>query len=120
MDFHYLPFMAIILEAEATLTSQNQITVPIPVRKALNLHGGKSRVRFQILPEEGKVLFLLAEPKSQSNEDLALRPFLNLLAQDIENAPKKLTPFPSKLLKKARALTMGVSVDLDGPLTGED
>ena len=120
MEIHYLPLMSIVLEAEANLTTQNQITVPMPVRKALNLHGGRSRVRFQILPEEGKVLFLLAQPKSQAGEDPALRPFLNLLAQDIETSPKKLTPLSSKLLTKARALTKGISVDLDGPLTGED
>ena len=46
MGFHYLPDMAMILEAEANLTAQNQITIPAAVRKVLNLRGGQSRIKF--------------------------------------------------------------------------
>ena len=109
-----------ILESEANLTAQNQITIPAAVRKALNLKGGESRVKFQILPEEGRVVVSRADPAGLKQEDPALQPFLELLAGDLHKHPGRIAPFPGNLLKKARALVKGVKVDLDGPLTGED
>jgi len=117
MGFHYLPFMPAILEAEANLTTQNQITIPSSIRRALKLKGGKSRLRFQ-LTEEGKVEINLAQPAT--DEDAALGPFLDLLERDFKNHPERIRPFSSGLLKKAGSLVKGVEVDLDGPLTGED
>ncbi|HEY5792113.1 MAG TPA: type II toxin-antitoxin system PrlF family antitoxin [Chthoniobacterales bacterium] len=119
MDIHYLSGMAMVLEAEANLTAQNQITIPAAVRKALNLQGGQSRVKFQILPEEGRVLVLRVEG-GDAQEDPALEPFLNLLARDLRKHPKRIIPFPAELVKKARLLVKGVDVNLDGPLTGAD
>ncbi|NJL18986.1 MAG: hypothetical protein HC901_01350 [Bdellovibrionaceae bacterium] len=111
--------MAMILEAEAKLTSQNQITLPTVVRKAMGLRGGVSRVRFQILPSR-RVQMLRVKSKEEDQEDPALGPFLKLLAGDIQNHPQRIKPFPSRLLKKARSLAKGVVVDLDVPLTGRD
>ena len=122
MDFHYLELMPAVfesLELEAALTTQDQITVPAAVRKTLNLRGGKSRVIFQFRPKEGVFVFKRAE-SSATSDDPALRPFLSLLEQDMQSHPSRLTLFPSRSLKKARAQVKGVSVDLDGPLTGED
>lgn len=109
--------MPAILEAEANLTTQNQITIPSSIRRAMKLEGGKSRLRFQ-LTEEGKVEIILAQPATE--EDAALGPFLDLLEGDFKSHPERIRPFPSGLLKKARSLVKGVKVDLDGPLTGEE
>jgi antitoxin PrlF len=117
MDFHYHHFMPVILEAEANLTTQNQITIPSSIRRALKLEAGRSRLRFQ-MTEEGKVEINLAQPKT--DEDDALGPFLDLLEGDIKIHPERIRPFPSRLLKKARSLVKGVEVDLDAPLAGED
>jgi len=110
--------MTPILEAEARLTTQNQITVPALIRKALHLSGGRSRIKFQVLPEEGRVVVARVDPPAE--EDPALKPFLRLLAKDISENPKRIKPFPADLLKRIRSAAKGVEVDLDGPLTGED
>jgi bifunctional DNA-binding transcriptional regulator/antitoxin component of YhaV-PrlF toxin-antitoxin module len=120
MGFHYFLGMPMILEAEASLTAQNQITIPAPVRKILHLRGGESRVKFQILPEEGRVMVVRVEPADEAQEDPALEPFLDLLRMDMIKHPRRISRFPSTLLKKARSLVKGVQVDLDGPLAGED
>lgn len=119
MGSHYFLDMAMVLEAEANLTTQNQITIPAAVRKALKLQGGQSRVKFRILPEDGRVVVLRVEdPREQ--EDPALKPFLALLQKDMRLHPHRIAPFPSPLLERASSLVEGVDVDLDGPLTGED
>ena len=112
--------MALALEAEATLTRQDQITVPATVRKALELRGGESRVLFRYRPDEGIFVFMRAESRERTTEDPALLPFLNLLEKDIQLHPARLASFPAKQLKKARSLVKGMKVDLDGPLTGEE
>jgi antitoxin PrlF len=119
MDLHYLQAMTPIMEAEARLTAQNQITIPAPIRKALKLTGGKSRIKFQIC-KDGKVLVARVDPPSKESEDPALKPFLNLLAKDMQEHPERIRPFPVGLLERARAATEGVKVDLDRPLTGDD
>lgn len=110
--------MAMILEAEANLTAQNQITIPAAVRKVLHLRGGESRIKFQIIPEEGQVIVLRVEPAE--DEDAALKPFLDLLQADIAQHPERIVPVPPTLLKRSRELVKDIVVDLDGPLTGED
>jgi len=119
MSLHYLCLMATLLEAEAALTAQNQITIPANVRKVLGLQGGKSRVKFQVFPT-GKVLVFRVGRRVKKNDDSALLPFLKLLAKDMEKAPKRIKPFPSDMLKRTRSVIAGVKVDFDGPLTGED
>ncbi len=106
-----------MVEAEATLTSQNQITIPASIRKVLKLHG-KSRIKFQI--QEGRVLVSRVDSPVKESEDPALKPFLDLLAKDIKERPDRIKPFPIDLLKRGRSVIEGVEVDLDGPLTGED
>ena len=121
MDFHYLPDMGIILEAEANLTAQNQITIPAVVRKVLHLRGGQSRIKFQILPDEGRVMVIRVEnPTTEKQLDPALKPFLALLEKDILQHPQRITPFPARLLKKARSLVKSIEVNLHAPLTGKD
>jgi antitoxin PrlF len=116
-----LPFFVTpILEAEANLTAQNQITIPAPIRKALKLRAGKSRVKFRVISEEGKVVVVLVGPPATRKEDRALRPFLNLLTKDIKENPQRIRPFPVDLLNRGRSVVENVEVDLNGPLTGED
>lgn len=119
MEFHYLSGMGMLLEAEANLTAQNQITIPAPIRKALKLHGGQSRVKFQVRPEDGRVVILRVEATKEL-EDPALKPFLALLQKDMRLHPHRLSPFPATLLDRARSLVDEVEVNLDGPLTGKD
>jgi antitoxin PrlF len=119
MNSHYRSDMATILEVEANLTAQNQITIPAPIRRVLNLRGGESRIKFQIM-DEGKVQVVRVDPPVKEGEDPALKPFLDLLAKDIREHPERLCAFPPKLLKRARSLVKDAEVDLDGPLTGED
>ena len=112
--------MTPILEAEARLTTQNQITIPAVIRKALRLRGGKSRVKFQVLPGDGRVLVARVDPPAREEDDPALKPFLELLATDISENPKRIKPLPAALLGRVRSVVKGVEVDLDRPLTGED
>jgi bifunctional DNA-binding transcriptional regulator/antitoxin component of YhaV-PrlF toxin-antitoxin module len=111
--------MAVIMEAEAKLTAQNQITIPATVRKYLQLRGGVSRVKFQF-SREGTVVLRVARQKPADHDDPALRPFLSRLEKDILKNPKRIVPFPAKLLTRARSAVKGVVVDLDAPLTGRD
>jgi len=118
MHLHYLATMTAVIEAEAKLTSQNQISVPASIRKAMGLRPGKSRIVFQLLPD-GRI-FVSAATSRAHKEDPALRPFLALLEKDMKQRPRRIKPFPGKLLSRAQALTKGVEVDLDGPLSGQD
>lgn len=119
MDFHYLLGVAMVLEAEASLTAKNQITIPVAVRKALKLQGDCSQVKFQILPEDGRVMVLRGEVPRE-REDPGLKPFLALLQKDMRMNPRRFAPFPAPLLEKASSLVEGMEVDLDSPLTCED
>jgi len=119
MHMHYLLIMAATMEAEAKLTTQNQITIPAAIRKHLRLRGGVSRVKFQFSPE-GTIVLRVAKPKLVAHDDPALRPFLDRLEKDIMKNPKRIVPFPAKLLKRARSVIRGVEVDLNAPLTGRD
>ena len=119
MGMHYLLSMTPILEAEASLTAQNQITVPAPIRKALRLKGGRSRLKFQILPGTGQVMVVSADPDPMDT-DTILAPFLRSLAGDMKKNPRRIKPFPVKLIERARNVVAEVDVDLDAPLTGED
>jgi antitoxin PrlF len=112
--------MTPILEAEANLTAQNQITIPAPIRKALKLRAGESRVKFRVTSEKGRVVVVLVGPPATEKEDPALRPFLNLLTKDIRENPQRIRPFPVDLLNRGRSVVENVEVDLDGPLTGEE
>jgi antitoxin PrlF len=119
MDSHYPSSMPPILEAEATVTTQNQITIPAPIRKVLDLGAGGDRIVFRVL-EKGEVLVFRVHPEAAQEEDPALGPFLELLAKGMAKHPKRIKPFPAKLLARARTAVKGVHVDLDGPLTGRD
>ena len=102
--------MTPILEAEANLTAQNQITIPAPIRKALKLRPGKSRVKFRVISEKGRVVVVLVGPPATEKQDPALRPFLNLLTKDVKENPERIQPFPVDLFKRARSVVENVGV----------
>ena len=49
-------------------------------------------------------------------QDVALAPFLELLANDIGEHPERLRGFPSELLTRIKALTARVPIDHDAPI----
>jgi antitoxin PrlF len=112
--------MPALVEAEAKLTSQNQITIPVVIRKALGLRSGKSRIKFQVLPGDGRVVVARVDSPQGKENDPALRPFLDLLAGDMKEHPERIKPFPVELLNRIESLVSGVEIDLDAPLGGDD
>lgn len=75
------------IENFAKLTSKNQTTLPVAVRKALSV-GPEDRIVFTIL-EGGKVEVRKAE---QSDSDPVIRKYLAFLGADMLQNPQKLNP----------------------------
>ena len=78
-----------LLEAESTLTSRYQTTIPDAVRKVLGL-GKQDRLLYRVT-DTGVVQ--LAKAQSLVGEDPALLPFLTLLDQRLEGRPDKVVPY---------------------------
>ncbi len=70
--------------------------------------------------DKGVVVVTRIKPTTEQADDPALAPFLKLLETDMAAHPRRIKPFPIKALARARALTKGIDVDLEGPLTGTD
>jgi antitoxin PrlF len=94
--------------SESTLTDRYQTTVPAPVRKFLGL--GKNDKIGYTLHSDGTVAISRV---SQTENDPILKPFLDLLAQDIEHNPQRLQPISSDLIDRIRSLVSDVDVDLN-------
>jgi antitoxin PrlF len=103
------------LQSESTLTDRYQTTVPDTVRKALGL-GKRDRIRYTIRPN-GEVILSRID---SLEPDPALEPFLNLLAQDIQNNPQRLQHLSTELVNRVQSLTANIEVDLDAPLLDAD
>lgn len=115
--------MNLILEEEANVTRQNQVTIPAAIRNVLQLRGGQSRVKFQAVSKgkETIVVIRVAYTKADGDhEDPALGSFLQLLEEDIRQHPERIKAFPAEQLHEYRSLVEGVEAEVDGPLTGED
>ena len=95
---------------ESTLTDRYQTTVPDGVRRALKL-GKRDRIRY-LLEKDGSVTLQRADDP----EDPILGDFLAFLARDISTNPQRLRAIDAGLVKRMRALTKGVKVDLDSRL----
>lgn len=104
------------LETESTLTDRYQTTVPETVRRALRL-GKRDRIRYSIRAN-GDVVLTRAE--NPSADDPALAPFLNLLATDMAAHPERLQAVDAALVGRLQALTEGIGIDLDAPLSEDD
>jgi antitoxin PrlF len=50
---------------------------------------------------------------TQTESDPILKPFLDLLAQDIEHNPQRLQPISSELIDRIRSIVSDVDVDLN-------
>lgn len=108
--------MPALIAAESTLTDRYQTTVPEPVRKALGLNK-RDRISYEIRPD-GAVVLTRAQPEADA--DPALEPFLAFLAQDIARHPEHLQALDAQLLQRVQALTKGLVVDTDAPLSADD
>jgi antitoxin PrlF len=107
--------MPTLIAAESTLTDRYQTTVPDAVRKALKL-GKRDKLRYTVQPD-GNVLLTRAD---DADTDPALAAFLGFLANDMTQHPEHLQGLDPALVQRVQALTVGVSVDLDAPLSADD
>jgi antitoxin PrlF len=107
--------MPALIAAESTLTDRYQTTVPDAVRKALNL-GKRDKLRYTVQPD-GNVLLTRA---ADTDTDPALAAFLGFLASDMTQYPERLQGLDPALLQRVQALTAGVAVDLNAPLSADD
>jgi len=105
----------VALEAESTLTSRFQTTVPSPIRQALHL-GKKDKIKYAI-QSDGSVVISRAEEKES---DPVLGEFLSFIANDMQNHPERLQPLTASMRESVDALVLGVGIDLDAPLLDED
>lgn len=104
-----------LLQSESTLTDRYQTTIPDAVRTALGL-GKRNKIRYTI-QSNGQVILSKAK---QTEDDPALEPFLTFLALDIKDNPQRLRAASSDLVGRVKALTAGVEINLDAPLSDED
>lgn len=108
--------MAAILEVESTLTDRYQTTVPETVRRVLGL-SKRDKIHYTIRPD-GEVVLMRA--KAPEGDDPVLGQFLGFLARDIAQHPERLQVVNASFVKRLQALTVGVEVDLDAPLSADD
>lgn len=106
-----------VLEAESTVTSRGQTTIPGPIRNALML-GPADKVRYVLMDD--KTVVLTRSDNHDEHHDPVVAEFLSFLAADMQANPANVHPVTQDLLNQARALTDGVTVDLDAPLDPED
>lgn len=104
------------LEVESTLTDRYQTTVPETVRRALRL-GKRDKIHYTIRPD-GEVV--LSRAAASEGDDPALAPFLGFLARDLAERPERLRALDAGFARRIRALTSGLAVDLDAPLSADD
>lgn len=109
--------MPATLEVESTLTDRYQTTVPETVRRALRL-GKRDKLHYTIRPG-GEVMLTRAADTSEG-DDPVLGQFLGFLARDIANHPDRLQAVDARFVQRIQALTDGVKVDLDTPLSADD
>jgi antitoxin PrlF len=101
--------------SESTLTDRYQTTIPAPVRKILGL-SKNDKICYTIL-SDGTVSISRA---AQTESDPILKPFLDFLAQDIENNPQQLQTISSGSVSHAQYLVADVNFDINEPLSDED
>jgi len=107
--------MSALIAAESTLTDRYQTTVPDAVRRALNL-GKRDKLRYTV-QSDGHVLLTRA---ADTDTDPVLDSFLGFLANDMSQHPEHLQGLDPALVQRIQALTAGVAIDLDAPLSADD
>ncbi|MGH7628202.1 MAG: type II toxin-antitoxin system PrlF family antitoxin [Gemmatimonadales bacterium] len=98
-------------ELVSKVTAKAQTTLPSGVRKALAVGPGDS-LRYRI--EGHRAIIEKASPEA----DPAVGAFLAFLAGDLTQHPERLGGMPRALLRRARALTRGITVDHQAPIEG--
>jgi antitoxin PrlF len=98
------------------VTGRSQTTLPNGVRKALSIRPGEDGLEWEIRGDEAIVR--RAPAVAEEEDDPALVPFLQLLANDIAAHPERLRGFPEDLYRRLVAVTEGVEVDPDAPIEG--
>jgi antitoxin PrlF len=101
-------------ELVSKVTAKAQTTLPSGVRKALAVGPGDS-LRYRI--EGHRAIIEKASPEAEE-ADPAVGAFLAFLAGDVTQHPERLRGMPRALLRRARALTRGVSIDHDAGIEG--
>ena len=102
--------MSATLELESTLTDRYQTTVPVAVRRALGL-GKRGRIRY-LVQDNGSVVL----QRATEDDDPVLGTFLDFLARDIAEHPRRLQAIDTSLAKRMQSMSKGVKIDLDAAL----
>ena len=103
-------------QIESTLTDRYQTTVPQSVRRALQL-GKRDKLHYTIRPS-GEVVLTRAQPAEEN--DPVLGQFLGFLSRDMASHPERLQALDAAFVQHLQALTDGVALDLDAPLSADD
>ncbi|WP_045221505.1 type II toxin-antitoxin system PrlF family antitoxin [Desulfonatronum thioautotrophicum] len=96
---------------ESTLTDRYQTTIPKVVREALGLGKG-DRLKYSI--DAGKVSIVRADMEEEN--DPVLEEFLDFLARDMKEHPKRIQAMDSHFARRITSLVQDVQADLDQPL----
>lgn len=102
------------LRAESRLTERSQTTIPAAIRDALHLKPGEY-IKYTLL-SGGKVIMSRQE---EEQDDPVVSQFLTFLENDMKNNPQNIHQVPVAFWAGIKALTAGVEVDLDAPLTDD-
>ena len=102
------------LRAESRLTERSQTTIPAAIRDALHLKPGEN-IQYTLLAG-GKVIM---SRKEEELDDPVVSQFLSFLENDMKKNPQNIVPVPVAFWDSIKALTAGVEVDLDAPLTDD-
>jgi len=102
-------------KVKSILTDRYQTTVPEPVRRALYLGKG-DKLHYTILPG-GEVMLSRAQ---KMEEDPLLGRFLEFLARDIANNPRRLQSVDADLVTRINNLVGKDDIDLDVHLSADD
>lgn len=102
------------LRAESRLTERSQTTIPAVIRDALHLKPGEY-IKYTLLAG-GKVIMSRQE---EEQDDPVVGQFLAFLENDMKKNPQNIHPVPAVFWERAKALTAGVEVDLDAPITDD-
>ncbi|MFC0228446.1 type II toxin-antitoxin system PrlF family antitoxin [Serratia aquatilis] len=102
------------LRAESRLTERSQTTIPAAIRDALHLKPGEI-IEYSLL-SGGRVLMSRQE---EVQDDPVVSQFLTFLEHDMKKNPQHLQSVPPAFWAGIKAITAGVEVDLDAPLTDD-
>ncbi len=95
-----------VLEAQSTLTTRYQTTIPDAVRKVLGLHKN-DRLVYRV-SDSGEVY--LSKAGEAETEDSSLAPFLALLDARMAQQPAKMVPYTDANAEDDLALVKGVNL----------